>query len=66
MAGGGLGLSRTATALKPLASGRIGQGATPIPPKTIHVNAYNSLSGLRIYYELAHFVCWGLLNHKFT
>jgi len=37
-----MGLSRTASALKPLASGRIGQGAKPAPPKTIHVNAYNS------------------------
>jgi len=42
MAGDGLGLSRTATALKPLASGMIGQDATPTPPKTIHVDAYNS------------------------
>jgi len=31
MAGGGLGLSRTVTALKPLGSGMIGQGATPTP-----------------------------------
>jgi len=30
MPGGGLSLSRTATAPKPLESGRIGQGATPI------------------------------------
>jgi len=38
MAGGGLGLSRTAIALKPLASGRRGQCAT----QTIHVAAYTS------------------------
>jgi len=42
MAGGGLGLSRTVTALTPLGSGRRGQGATPTSPKTIHVDAYNS------------------------
>jgi len=32
----------SATALKPLASGRLGQGATPTPLKTIHVDLYNS------------------------
>jgi len=42
MAGCGLGLSRTAIALKPLASARRGQGATPTPPKTVHIDACNS------------------------
>jgi len=56
MAGGGLGLSRTVTALKPLASGRRGQGATPTPPKTIHVDAYNSrkMSCLCVHPYAAH------------
>jgi len=56
MAGGGLGLSRTATALKPIASGRIGQDATPTPPTTIHVDAYNSrkMSCLCVHPYAAH------------
>jgi len=54
MAGGGLGLSRTATALKPLVSSRRGQGATPTPP--IHVDAYNSrkMSSLCVHPYAAH------------
>jgi len=51
MAGGGLGLSRTVrpTALKPLGSGTIGQGATPTPHKTIHVDAYTTLAKCYVY-----------------
>jgi len=68
MAGGGLGLSRTATALKPLASGRRGQGATPTPPKTIHVDVYNSrkMSCLCVHPYAAHDGKLCLLLPNFT
>jgi len=68
MAGGGLGLSRTVTALKPLGSGMIGQGATPTPHKTFHVDAYNSrkISCLCVHPYAAHDGMIFLLLPNFT
>jgi len=68
MAGGSLGLSRTVAALKPLASSRIRQSATPTPPKTIHVDAYNSrkISCLCVHPYAAHDGRLVLLLPNFT